>query len=337
MNTNTKTKVRHGWVDFSKGICMIAVVVLYSANTTRHIFGDAGWMQYWVNFARPFRMPDFFLISGLFLANVIDRPISRYLDTKVVHYLYFFILWSFINLLVMYFLGQFQGGLGDFIMYLWGMVSSWPFKMLWFIQMLPAYFIFTKITRFSPKWVIFIIACVLHAFPLFHTGRTIIDEFWNRYVFFFSGYAFAPLFFSMVKYVQENVRLTFVFLISWAITNALLVTYGMATKPFVGVFLGLAGATAILSIGALLEKVSFTDWIKYLGQHSIVVYLAFYWFMELAAYYLHEYTLFNIHRGLFASLITVAGIVGSLALFWLINWKTRDPFLFRRPAWAFIK
>jgi uncharacterized membrane protein YcfT len=28
-----------------------------------------------VAFAKPFRMPDFFLISGLFLARVIGRPV----------------------------------------------------------------------------------------------------------------------------------------------------------------------------------------------------------------------------------------------------------------------
>ncbi len=35
--------------------------------------GREGWMHCVVAFARPFRMPDFFLISGLFLARVIDR------------------------------------------------------------------------------------------------------------------------------------------------------------------------------------------------------------------------------------------------------------------------
>ena len=35
--------------------------------------GREGWMHAAVAFARPFRMPDFFLISGLFLARVIDR------------------------------------------------------------------------------------------------------------------------------------------------------------------------------------------------------------------------------------------------------------------------
>ena len=46
-----------------------------------------------VAFARPFRMPDFFLISGLFLARVIDRDWRDYLDKKVIHFAYFYVLW----------------------------------------------------------------------------------------------------------------------------------------------------------------------------------------------------------------------------------------------------
>ena len=42
-------------------------------------------------------MPDFFLISGLFLASRIDRPWRQYLDTKLVHFAYFYILWMTIQ------------------------------------------------------------------------------------------------------------------------------------------------------------------------------------------------------------------------------------------------
>ena len=50
-----------------------------------------------VAFAKPFRMPDFFLISGLFLAQR-HRPRWRtYLDRKVVHFAYFYVLWMTIQ------------------------------------------------------------------------------------------------------------------------------------------------------------------------------------------------------------------------------------------------
>ena len=55
--------------------------------------GQTGFMHVLVAFAKPFRMPDFFLISGLFLSVVIDRDWRTYLDRKVVHFAYFYLLW----------------------------------------------------------------------------------------------------------------------------------------------------------------------------------------------------------------------------------------------------
>jgi uncharacterized membrane protein YcfT len=55
--------------------------------------GQTGFMHGLVTFAKPFRMPDFFLISGLFLAVVIDRDWRTYLDRKVLHFAYFYLLW----------------------------------------------------------------------------------------------------------------------------------------------------------------------------------------------------------------------------------------------------
>ena len=62
--------------------------------------GKAGWLHRLVEFARPFRMPDFFMISGLFLAQVIDRDWRTYLDRKVVHFAYFYLLWMTIQFAV---------------------------------------------------------------------------------------------------------------------------------------------------------------------------------------------------------------------------------------------
>ena len=85
---------RVGWVDAAKGICIIFVVMMHSTLGVGKAMDDHGWLHYVVEFARPFRMPDFFLLSGLFLGRVIDRPWRDYLDKKVVHYLYFYVLWT---------------------------------------------------------------------------------------------------------------------------------------------------------------------------------------------------------------------------------------------------
>lgn len=62
---------RYDWVDVAKGLCMVAVVGLW---VDRAMNQQSGWMRDFVVFAHPFRMPDFFLLSGLFVAQVIGRP-----------------------------------------------------------------------------------------------------------------------------------------------------------------------------------------------------------------------------------------------------------------------
>src|SRR5262245_44818270 len=85
---------RVAWIDYAKGICIFAVVMFYANNYVEQWMQAPGWLGYVVEFARPFRMPDFFLISGLLLYKVIDRPWRTYLDKKVVHFFYFFALWT---------------------------------------------------------------------------------------------------------------------------------------------------------------------------------------------------------------------------------------------------
>src|ERR1700750_213152 len=84
---------RVDWVDYAKGICIVMVVMMHSVLGVEAAAGRTGFMHLVVEFAKPFRMPDFFLISGLFLPVVIDRDWRTYLDRKVVHFAYFYALW----------------------------------------------------------------------------------------------------------------------------------------------------------------------------------------------------------------------------------------------------
>ena len=71
---------RLDWVDVAKGLCMIAVVALWVG---RQMQWEAGWINHFEAFARPFRMPDFFLLSGLFVGAVLQRPWRSYVATTI--------------------------------------------------------------------------------------------------------------------------------------------------------------------------------------------------------------------------------------------------------------
>src|SRR5258707_416114 len=91
--TSAGHSMRINWVDYAKGICIVMVVMMHSVLGVEAAAGQTGFMHALVAFAKPFRMPDFFLISGLFLSVVIDRDWRTYLDRKAVHFAYFYVLW----------------------------------------------------------------------------------------------------------------------------------------------------------------------------------------------------------------------------------------------------
>lgn len=265
---------RVAWVDYSKGICSIAVVCLYATYYVQDAQGGKGWMQYWVDFAAPFRMPDFFLLAGLFLSATITRPWRSFLDTKVVHFVYFLVLWT--SLYFVLHVAQDSRGPAD--PPLWQEYLHWyvdPFHMLWFIELLPVFYVVTRLLRRVPVLVVFAAAAALQIAGI-DSGWSQLDRFCERYVYFYAGYAFAPLAFQVTAWAGRQRAAALAVLIVWAVTNEALVLAGMAGLPVVGLVLGFAGATGVIVAGTLLSRYDSMRWLRHLGEHSIVVFLAFF-------------------------------------------------------------
>ena len=154
------TVARIDWVDYAKGICIIMVVMMHSVLGVELAAGETGFMHAVVAFAKPFRMPDFFLISGLFLPLVIDRDWRTYLDRKVVHFAYFYALWVTIQFGFKAPAFAATGGWPHAgYLYLESFIE--PFGTLWFIYLLPIFFVVIKLTRKVPAPVIWGIAAGL--------------------------------------------------------------------------------------------------------------------------------------------------------------------------------
>jgi len=318
---------RVDWVDYAKGICIVMVVMMHSVLGVELASGQTGFMHILVAFAKPFRMPDFFLISGLFLALVIGRDWRVYLDRKVVHFAYFYVLWVTI---------QFGFKAPSFaaqttwshaaLLYLESFIE--PFGTLWFIYLLPLFFVVTKLTRKIPAPAIWAVAAALEAAHVV-TGWTVIDEFCARFVYFYSGYLFADAVFALSDRARARPSLALAALALWAIVNGGLVGLGYSERPLVSLMLGLAGACAIVTLGTLLARMRWLNFLRFLGEHSIVIYLAF--FLPMAAtrtLLLHAGSIHDI--GAISLIVTFAGVVGALAL-WRIALSVGANFLFERP------
>ena len=318
---------RIDWVDYAKGICIVMVVMMHSVLGVELAAGGSGFMHPLVAFAKPFRMPDFFLISGLFLPVVVDRDWRTYLDRKVVHFAYFYLLWLTIQFgfKALGFAAETGWGHAGF-MYLEALIE--PFGTLWFIYLLPVFFVVTKASRPIPPLAIWTLAALLEMAHV-ATGWTVIDEFCARFVYFYSGYWFASYVFVLSDRARARPSLAVAGLAAWALVNGSLVVSGFSEWPLISLMLGLAGAGAIVTLGTLLARAHWLNFLRYCGEHSIVIYLAF--FLPMAATrtlllrtgFLHDI-------GTISLIVTVAGVVGAIAI-WLIALALRGNFLFERP------
>jgi len=342
---------RVDWVDHAKGFCIIFVVMMHATLGVEKAAGAEGWMHALVQFAKPFRMPDFFMVSGLFLGLVIARPWLRFLDRRVVHFLYFYVLWMTIQFAFKA-PGWMAEGMGPA-----GVAGEWlyafvqPFGTLWFIYLLPLFAVVTRLLRPVPWWLTLGVAALLEILPI-HTGWMVIDEFAARYVYFVAGYLFATRIFELADWARANRGPALGLLAAWALANGVatfapaslflssadLASLGPDTQfvsdlPLVSLALGAAGAVAVVLMTALLSTLRAMDFLAWLGRHSIVVYLAFFLPMAVSRAVLLKFAPF-LDIGTVSLLVTAAGVCGPVVLHFLVKWTGRGTFLFERPLWA---
>ncbi len=325
--TANGTSDRVDWVDYAKGICIVMVVMMHSVLGVEAAAGQTGFMHAVVMFAKPFRMPDFFLISGLFLAVVIDRDWRTYLDRKVVHFAYFYVLW--VTIQFGFKAPSFAAG------------SSWPhvgfeylesfvepFGTLWFIYLLPIFFVVIKLTRNVSPIPVWLVAAALEMSHV-ATGWTVIDEFCARFVYIYSGYLFADYVFALSDRAKAHPMFALAGLALWAIVNGGLVALGFGELPIVSLMLGLCGACAIITVGTLLARMHWLNFLRFCGEHSIVIYLAF--FLPMASTRTLLLKTGIVHDiGMVSLIVTIVGVAGAL-LIWRAALAVHANFLFERP------
>src|SRR4051812_25858622 len=91
-----------------------------------------------------------------------------------------------------------------------------PFGTLWFIYLLPLFFVVTKATPPIPPLAIWAAAALLEAANL-ATGWTVIDEFGARFVYFSSGYLFARHVFALSDRARLHPVFALVAVALWAL------------------------------------------------------------------------------------------------------------------------
>jgi uncharacterized membrane protein YcfT len=218
--------------------------------------------------------------------------------------------------------------------------------VLWFIYMLAVFSLVAKLLwrLGAPHAAVIAVAAALQMSG-FQSPSYAATQFAAYFVFFYFGYAASPLIFRIVGWAGDHVRISTAGLVVWAVGNGLLVyspgfvvgpsgmRMGLAAFPPLHLALAVIGALALCVMGILLARLRFMGWLRWLGEHSLVVYVAFTIPM-------------SIFRGLAmaSGLLTATGplsfavllvsIASPVILYLLVKRYGFGMFLFERPTWA---
>jgi uncharacterized membrane protein YcfT len=280
-------------------------------------------------------MPEFFMISGLFLSRIIDRDWRTYGDRRVVHFLYFYLLWLIIHSALKF--PQVSGGsVAVFLEHLaFSLVE--PFSILWFIYLLAVFGALTKLLRRVYPPVLLAAAAALEIAPI-ETNWYLLNEFCNRYVYFLAGYILAPHVFRLAGWADAHRGLTLLVLAAWALVNgfATMTPSGIesfptiASLPFLSLMFGAAGAVATVFTAVLLVRTVLAEPLRYAGAQAIAIYLALVIPMAATRILLLKSGLIQ-DVGVVSLIVTIVAIIVPLILERLVR-HTPASFLFRRPA-----
>lgn len=342
---------RIAWVDCLKGLCILLVVMLHAVFGVEKAAGAEGWMHAFVTTVQPIRMPAFFLASGLFLMRSIDAPAVRFADRKILHFAYFYVLWLTIQFAFKApGMAQETGITGALGAYALAYIQ--PFGTLWFIYILPVFFLVARLSRPVAVPVMLTVAVLLQILPI-HTGALVIDEFASYFVWFYLGYAFSGRAFALAGWAAKNPALALCGAVAVVAGTGLLTrldvpmtalppmlasAVGVTAIPFsmlpvVSLLLGALGSLALIAVSAVVAGRTWGEPLRWCGAHSIVIYLAFFLPMAVARTVLLKLGIIT-DVGTVSLLVWMAAVAGPVIMFWCVERTGIGRFLFERPQWA---
>ncbi|WP_341839532.1 acyltransferase [Chitinophaga caseinilytica] len=286
---------RLAWIDYARGIAII--LVLY-----RHIFEgitrsgvDAAEYQ-WLENANiifySFRMPLFFILSGIFIAkSLAKRDLSGLIRNKFSILLYPYILWSFIQITIQFALSGYVNADRSWADY--GYVFLYPRRIdqFWYLYALFNVTVLYIIARERLKMKVgaqLVLGAALYLLSSYvsvqHIDLGFLYDICHYYVFFAIGELVSNWMLDQTKYtIYSSWKLFFVLLPvfvggQWYFLHANLqhgsTLYVEEYQPVLFAVIALTGCASMLSLSFLLQRYDVLKPLKVAGFHSLYIYVS---------------------------------------------------------------
>ncbi len=286
-NTSILQKSRMAWVDYLKGIAILLVVY-------RHVL--IGIQLSGISIPTPlvnanmifysFRMPLFFILSGIFISgSLARRTTGQLIYTKFENLLYPYLLWSFIQVtLQIVFSGSTNAsrGFSDYALILY---QPRNMDQLWYLPALfntTIIYLLIKTKLKPPGW-----AQLLFGLALYFVSRlpqvdriSMLSDWMFFYFFFALGDNITVFFFKdstqrLLKNPRSLAVMTPIFVLTQIVYLSQPEAFYMNTNAGLIelMLIALIGCVCMCILAFRLQQMNILTWLRVLGYHSLYIYV----------------------------------------------------------------
>lgn len=331
LDSESLSNARLAWIDYAKGIAITLVVyrhVLIGLNRAGlEISAD---LLVTTEIGLTFRMPLFFLLSGIFFARSIKKRSRKgYFVHKFKTIMYPYFVWSFIQMsmqmmLIDYTNAQF-GSFSDYLLILYKPIAQFWFLYALFnvsvLYLLLAYFI-------KNKWILLIIGIVMFYFhPVIDLGKIPFDIM-RLFVFFVIGDIASSYLLGSKGRKTLTSAITLASLFCLALVGEWVIIGLENDYVLLLLVFAMIGSSCTIGFGYILGALNNTylDIIRIIGFHSLYIFMLH--AIVSAAFRIGMVNIFNITHVPFLLVGgTIVGVIGPI-LFHSISQKVGLGFLF---------
>ena len=295
---NTKSilkQKRWVWIDTDKGISILLVgfghclMILQNHNLNLSSYPMINYISV---FLYGFRMPLFFIVSGIFISGGIKRKgLDGYITYRADTVLYPLLVWGFIEITISLVAARFTGKTVSTMYYLDLIIDArktghfWYLNSLFFIAVIFAFFkAYLKIKPWQQLLLgitLYFVSSFIHINNLEAGSLTDICEF---YLFFAIGDVISNLVLSERNFNRfASFKIFFPLLVVFLILQHRFADYNLHggvdginfvehKMPFFFLLEALVGCTISMNFSFLLQKYNALRFIRVIGFHSLYIY-----------------------------------------------------------------
>lgn len=266
------------WVDYAKGIAIILVAYRHILiGIERSGIEVATWLRNANDIVYSFRMPLFFILSGIFISRTMEKyQGSAFVRLKSKTILYPYLVWGVIQITIQIMLSRFTNSQRHMIDYTYLITNPRAIDQLWYLLALfncsILFFLFSYTLKLN-KFIIAAIGLVLYALSKPIEDISLIHDIAYYFLFLVIGVLCRDFF------VKESYQRYFK---SWPILLASLPVFFASQwywlshqdmNLFLFLPVTLVGCFVIYSLSFILAENNWLAAITIAGRHSLQIYL----------------------------------------------------------------